>query len=81
MALADIDGNGTLDLYVANYAATKIEDRPNARFSAIPPPVVRTNPSTAKPGAAIFSTQSEIRSETRCLATFPAFLRNRYPTF
>jgi len=32
MALADVDGNGTLDLYVANYATTKIEDRPNARF-------------------------------------------------
>src|SRR5207244_7511664 len=34
MALADIDGNGTLDLYVANYATTKIEDRPNAKFGA-----------------------------------------------
>lgn len=32
LTLADIDGNGTLDLYVCNYAATKIEDRPNARF-------------------------------------------------
>ena len=32
LALADIDGNGTLDVYVANYATTKIEDRPNARF-------------------------------------------------
>src|SRR5262249_17213291 len=32
MALADIDGNGTLDLYVANYATTKIEDHPNAKF-------------------------------------------------
>jgi len=32
MALADIDGNGTLDLYVCNYARTKIEDRPNTRF-------------------------------------------------
>ncbi len=34
MALADIDGNGTLDLYVANYATSKIEDRPNARFES-----------------------------------------------
>ena len=34
MALADIDGNGTLDLYVCNYATTKIEDRPNAKFDA-----------------------------------------------
>jgi hypothetical protein len=34
MALADIDGNGTLDLYVCNYAAIKIEDRPNARFDS-----------------------------------------------
>jgi enediyne biosynthesis protein E4 len=34
LALGDIDGNGTLDLYVANYATTKIEDRPNARFES-----------------------------------------------
>jgi hypothetical protein len=34
MALADVDGNGTLDLYVANYATTKIEDRPNAKFES-----------------------------------------------
>jgi enediyne biosynthesis protein E4 len=34
MALADLDGNGTLDLYVANYATSKIEDRPNTRFSS-----------------------------------------------
>src|SRR6266567_1354820 len=34
LALADIDGNGTLDLYVANYATSKIEDRPNAKFDA-----------------------------------------------
>src|SRR4030095_12930984 len=34
MSLADVDGNGTLDLYVANYATTKIEDRPNARFDS-----------------------------------------------
>jgi len=32
LALADIDGNGTLDLYVATYSTTKIEDRPNARL-------------------------------------------------
>jgi enediyne biosynthesis protein E4 len=34
MALADIDGNGTLDLYVCNYATSKIEDHPNARFDS-----------------------------------------------
>jgi hypothetical protein len=34
MALADVDGNGTMDLYVANYATSKIEDRPNARFES-----------------------------------------------
>jgi enediyne biosynthesis protein E4 len=34
-ALADIDGNGTLDVYVCNYAAIKIEDRPNARFDSV----------------------------------------------
>ena len=34
MALADIDGNGTLDVYVANYSTTKIEDRPNARIDS-----------------------------------------------
>ena len=33
-ALADIDGNGTLDVYVCNYATIKIEDRPNARFDS-----------------------------------------------
>ena len=32
MALGDVDGNGTLDLYVANYSTTKIEDRPNAKI-------------------------------------------------
>jgi hypothetical protein len=34
-ALADIDGNGTLDVYVCNYASVKIEDRPNARFDSV----------------------------------------------
>ncbi len=34
IALADIDGNGTLDVYVCNYATIKIEDRPNARFDS-----------------------------------------------
>ncbi len=32
LALADVDGNGTLDLYVVNYAKTKIEDRPNTKI-------------------------------------------------
>ena len=32
-ALADIDGNGTLDLYVANYNATALGDAPNTRFT------------------------------------------------
>lgn len=32
MALADFDGNGTLDLYIANYRTDSIRDRPNARF-------------------------------------------------
>ncbi len=30
--LADVDGNGTLDLYVANYRTTTIRDMPNARL-------------------------------------------------
>jgi hypothetical protein len=34
-ALADVDGNGTLDVYVCNYATVKIEDRPNARFDSV----------------------------------------------
>jgi hypothetical protein len=29
------DGNGTLDVYVCNYASVKIEDRPNARFDSV----------------------------------------------
>jgi hypothetical protein len=32
MALADIDGNGTLDLYVANYRTNTFQDEPNIRF-------------------------------------------------
>ena len=28
MTLADVDGNGTLDLYVANYRADDIRDHP-----------------------------------------------------
>ena len=31
MALADVDGNGTLDLYVANYRPTTIRDQPKTR--------------------------------------------------
>jgi enediyne biosynthesis protein E4 len=34
MALADIDGNGTLDLYVANYRTTTLRDELEARFKA-----------------------------------------------
>ena len=33
LALADIDGDGALDLYVANYRTTTIRDQPNARFT------------------------------------------------
>lgn len=32
LAFADVDGNGTLDLYVANYRTTTVRDQPNARF-------------------------------------------------
>jgi enediyne biosynthesis protein E4 len=33
LALADVDGNGTLDLYIANYRTSTIRDQPNARFT------------------------------------------------
>jgi hypothetical protein len=33
MALADVDGNGTLDLYVANYRATTIRQEAGTKFS------------------------------------------------
>jgi hypothetical protein len=33
LALADIDGDGALDLYVVNYRTTTIRDQPNARFT------------------------------------------------
>ena len=33
MALADVDGNGTLDLYVANYRATTIRQEPGTKFT------------------------------------------------
>jgi len=33
MALADVDGDGTLDLYVANYRTVTLRDQPNTRFS------------------------------------------------
>jgi hypothetical protein len=33
MALADIDGDGALDLYVANYRTVTIRDQPNTRFT------------------------------------------------
>src|SRR5438105_723833 len=32
MALADVDGNGTLDLYVANFRAETIRDEPTTKF-------------------------------------------------
>ena len=32
MTLGDVDGNGTLDLYVVNYARSKIEDRPTTKI-------------------------------------------------
>jgi len=32
VALADIDGNGTLDLYVANYRPTTVMDQPRTKF-------------------------------------------------
>src|SRR6185436_16064864 len=32
MALADIDGNGTLDLYIANYRTVTLRDQPNTSF-------------------------------------------------
>lgn len=32
MTLADIDGDGTLDLYVANYRASTLQDEPGLRF-------------------------------------------------
>lgn len=33
MTLADIDGNGTLDLYVANYRKDTFQDQPNMQFT------------------------------------------------
>lgn len=33
LALADVDGDGALDLYVANYRTSTIRDFPNARFT------------------------------------------------
>ncbi|MEK7676900.1 MAG: VCBS repeat-containing protein [Verrucomicrobiota bacterium] len=33
MALADIDGDGDLDLYIANYRTETIRDQPNTRFT------------------------------------------------
>jgi len=33
VALADVDGNGTLDMYVANYRTTTVRDMPNTRFT------------------------------------------------
>src|SRR5437867_9598301 len=32
LALADIDGDGALDLYIANYRGVTMRDEPNARF-------------------------------------------------
>lgn len=36
MALADIEGDGDLDLYVCNFFPTTIKDQPRARFSITP---------------------------------------------
>jgi enediyne biosynthesis protein E4 len=33
MALADINGNGALDLYIANYRTVTLRDQPNTRFT------------------------------------------------
>lgn len=33
LALADLDGDGTLDLYIANYRTSTIRDQPTARFT------------------------------------------------
>lgn len=33
LALADIDGNGTLDLYIANYRTVSLRDQPNTKFN------------------------------------------------
>jgi enediyne biosynthesis protein E4 len=32
LALADVTGNGALDIYIANYRSTTIRDQPNTRF-------------------------------------------------